>query len=111
MDPASSATGAVTARVFDPAVLVNDIAPPAIVTVPPGTRVSVRIVGASGNPGDWVALAVAGSSQSSYLTYQYVPSGGAMSFTMPATPGTYEFRLFPTSISPAVMASATVVVQ
>ena len=112
IDPASSATGAVTARVFDPGLLVNETAPPTVVTVPPATTVSVRVVGGSGNSGDWVALAAAGSSHSSYLAYQYVPtSGAAMSFTLPATPGTYEFRLFPTSISPPLMASASVVVQ
>jgi YD repeat-containing protein len=95
VDPAGSQTGSVTARVIDPAVLVNGTAPPTGVTVPPSTVVSVQVVGGTGNTADRVYLSVVGSSNNSSLAWRSVPtSGGAVSFTMPSTPGTYQFRLF-----------------
>ena len=91
VDPGGVSTGNVTARVLDPVVLVNETAPPGTVSVAPGATVSVRIVGAPG-PGDWVALFATGATL--YLTRQNVPSSGTMSFKMPLTVGTYEFRFF-----------------
>ena len=58
VDPAGSQTGSVTARVIDPAVLVNGTAPPTGVTVPPSTVVSVQVVGGTGNTADRVYLSV-----------------------------------------------------
>ena len=44
--------------------------------------------------------AVSGSPNTSYVQYTYVGSGvttRTWTVTMPMTPGTYEFRLFPTN--------------
>jgi hypothetical protein len=111
IDPAGPSTGNVTARVIDPVVLVNETAPPGAVTVAPGATVSVRIVGAPGNARDWVALSTTGSGNSSYLTWQYVPPSAALSFKMPATAGTYEFRLFLNNGYNRLATSTTVTVR
>jgi hypothetical protein len=85
----------VTARVIDPVVLVNKKAPPKGITVAPSTVVSVQVVGGPGNTADQVRLSVAGSDGGSYLQTKPAPTSGTpVSFTMPATPGTYHFRLF-----------------
>jgi YD repeat-containing protein len=111
VDPGGSQTGSVTARVIDPVVLVNGTAPPTGVTVPPSSVVSVQVVGGTGNTADRVHLSVVGSSNNSYVAWQYVPtSGAAMSFTMPSTPGTYQFRFFANG-SVWIATSMTVTVQ
>lgn len=85
-------------------ILINGVAPPTAVTVEPGATVTVGITGGPANPTDWVALAVAGSPDTSYSAWQYLngstaaPSAGlaiaTLSFAIPSTPGTYELRLF-----------------
>ena len=95
VDPAGSQTGSVTARVIDPVVMVNGTAPPTGITVAPSTVVSVQVIGGTGQRWHQVCLSVVGSSSSSYLAWKSVPtSGAAVSFTMPSTPGSYQFRLF-----------------
>ncbi|HMD33654.1 MAG TPA: IPT/TIG domain-containing protein, partial [Vicinamibacterales bacterium] len=58
---------------------------------------NVTLSGGVGGTQDWLALAPAGSANSSYSSWFYV-GGGVTSHTwpvaMPSTPGTYEFRLF-----------------
>ena len=111
VDPAGSQTGSVTARVIDPAVLVNGTAPPKAVTVPKSTVVSVQVVGGTGNTADRVHLSVVGSNSNSYVAWRSVPtSGAAVSFTMPSTPGTYQFRFFANG-SAWIATSTTVTVQ
>ncbi len=63
-----------------------------------GTPVTVTLTNGYGGATDWLALAVSGSPTTSYVQYTYV--GGNVTtrtwtVTMPNTPGTYEFRLFP----------------
>jgi hypothetical protein len=63
-----------------------------------GTPVTVTLTNGYGGANDWLALAVSGSPTTSYIQYTYV--GGNVTtrtwtVTMPNTPGTYEFRLFP----------------
>jgi hypothetical protein len=95
IDPAGSQIGSVTARVIDPVVLVNGTAPPTSVTVPRSAVVSVQVVGGTGNTTDRVHVSVAGSGNNSYVAWRSVPTSGApVSFTMPSTPGTYQFRFF-----------------
>ena len=73
-------------------------------SVVPGGSVQVTVADGPKNRGDWVALAVVGSSPTSYLDWTYLngtrsmPSTGvtavALTFVMPQTPGQYEFRFF-----------------
>jgi hypothetical protein len=112
VDPAGSSTGSVTARVIDPVVLVNGTAPPTGIKVAPSTIVSVQVTGAPGNAKDMVTLAAVGTGNNSYLALQYVPtSGAALSFKMPATPGTYEFRLIVAGSVTRIATSSAVSVQ
>jgi hypothetical protein len=97
--------------VIDPVVLVNGIAPPTGVTLPKSTVVSVQVVGGTGNVADRVHLSVVGSNSNSYVAWRSVPtSGAAVSFTMPSTPGTYQFRFFANG-SAWIATSMTVTVQ
>jgi hypothetical protein len=95
IDPAGSQTGSVTARVIDPVVIVNGAAPPTSLTVAPSTVVSVHVIGGTGLSYDTMRLSVVGSGGGSYLQWKYIPaSGAAVTFTMPSTAGSYQFRLF-----------------
>lgn len=73
-------------------------------SVTPGGSVQVTVADGSGNRGDWVALAKVGTAATSYLDWKYLngtrslPATGvtsaALTFAMPQTLGTYEFRFF-----------------
>jgi hypothetical protein len=66
-------------------------------TIAGGSPLTVTLTNAPGGGGDWLALAVTGNSNASYLDYTYVGSGvttRTWTVNAPATPGTYEFRLF-----------------
>jgi hypothetical protein len=63
-----------------------------------GTPVTVTLTNGYGGATDWLAFAVSGSPATSYIFYTYVGSNvttRTWTVTMPNTPGTYEFRLFP----------------
>jgi hypothetical protein len=63
-----------------------------------GTPVTVTLTNGYGGAGDWLALAPTGSPATSYIQYSYVGANvttRSWTITMPSTPGTYEFRLFP----------------
>jgi hypothetical protein len=67
-------------------------------TVRPGGTITVRWTApAEHATNDWIGLFAAGSPNTSYLAYQWVASGtsGSVTFTAPATPGSYEFRYLP----------------
>jgi hypothetical protein len=77
----------------------------------------VTLANGYGGSTDWLALAATGAADSSYLKWTYVGSGvtdRTWTVTMPATPGTYEFRLFRNNgytrgaTSPVVTVDATV---
>jgi len=62
-----------------------------------GTSVTVTLTGGLGGSLDWLALAVTGSPNTSYVQWTYVGAGvttRTWTVTMPGTGGTYEFRLF-----------------
>jgi len=66
-------------------------------TAAPGASVTVTLAGGLGGASDWLAFAAVGSPNTSYLTYTYIGGGvttRTWTVTAPATPGTYEFRLF-----------------
>jgi uncharacterized protein YegP (UPF0339 family) len=99
---ATSAAVAVEAPIA--LISVNGTLPPTPVSVQPGSTVSVQITGGPGNLTDWVALTTNGAPDSSYLAWMYLngtttpPAEGltsaTLTFTLPNSPGTYEFRLF-----------------
>ena len=63
-----------------------------------GTPVTVTLANGYGGATDWLALAQTGSPMTSFIQYTYVGANvttRTWTFTMPNTPGTYEFRLFP----------------
>jgi hypothetical protein len=77
------------------------VAPPALsvsaTNVAPGAAVTVTLTNGMGGAADWLALASTTASNTSYLQYTYVGAGvttRTWTVNMPATAGTYEFRLF-----------------
>jgi hypothetical protein len=84
-----------------PQVTVTPGPPPTLTvssaTAPPGGSVTVTLAHGLGGATDWLALAVVGASNTSYLQWTYVGAGvtaRTWTVTMPAAPGNYEFRLF-----------------
>ena len=66
-------------------------------TVAPGKPVTVTLANGVGGATDWIALAAAGASNTSYVTWTYVGANVTTrdwTVAMPSTGGTYEFRLF-----------------
>jgi hypothetical protein len=98
---------------------------PVMSTVPPGItlsvnttlvqagrQVTVTLTGGPGGAKDWLAFASTTAASTSYLQWTYVGAGvttRTWTVTVPATAGTYEFRLFlndgftRAATSPAVM--------
>jgi len=122
IDPSGSATGSIVVAVaVTPIVLVNGTAPPTVVTVSPSATVTVSVSGGPGNTTDWVALALVGSGNTSYISCQYLngthtaPTTGltsaTLTFTMPATTGNYELRFFANNGYTRLATSTTVTVQ
>jgi subtilisin len=84
-------------------------------TVAPGASVTATLTNGLGGGQDWLALASTASANTNYVSFTYVGSGvttRTWTVTMPSTPGTYEFRLFPNNgytraaTSPPVTVSA-----
>ena len=83
---------------------VNSIVPPSVMTAAPGTTVSVQLSNGPGSPTDWVAMAATTAPNTTTISWKYLnglttaPAQGltsaTLSFTLPTTPGTYEFRFF-----------------
>jgi subtilisin len=66
-------------------------------TAAPGAPVTVTLTGGAGGSTDWLALAPTTAANTSYLQFTYVGAGvttRTWTVNMPATAGTYEFRLF-----------------
>jgi subtilisin len=83
-------------------------------TVAPGASVTATLTNGLGGGQDWLALASTSSANTSYLTFTYVGSGvttRTWTVTMPTTPGTYEFRLFPNNGYTRAATSPTVTVS
>ena len=122
LDPYGAASGSVDVSLrLPPGLLVNSTSPPTVVTVSPNDTVTVAISDGPANPTDWVALAPVGSSDYSYISWNYLngshaaPSPGlssaTLTFTMPATTGNYEFRFFSNNSYSKLSTSTTVTVQ
>jgi hypothetical protein len=91
-------------------------------SVPLGGTVQVTVAGGPGNRGDWVGLSKVGSaSTSTPLDWKYLsgtrtqPATGlasaVLTFTMPLTPGGYEFRFFKNSSYTLLATSPAVTVM
>jgi hypothetical protein len=94
--------GAYTRGSTSVAVIVQ-AAPPPTMTVSttaaaPGSPITVTLTNGAGGSSDWIALALVGAPATSYVQYTYVGAGvttRTWTVAAPATPGQYEFRLFP----------------
>jgi sugar lactone lactonase YvrE len=91
--------------------------PPALtvsaMSVQPGNNVTVTLTDGPGGVRDWLAFADAADPVTSYLEWTYVGSGVSTTtwtVTVPTTPGTYQFRLFPTDSFELLATSPTVTV-
>src|SRR5438445_689920 len=79
-----------------------DVIPAPVLTVDTtraatGATVTMTMTGGVGGSLDWLAFASSSAANTSYVSYVFVGSGvttRTWSATMPATAGTYEFRLF-----------------
>jgi hypothetical protein len=82
-------------------------------TVTGGATVTVTLSDGLGNSFDWLALAGVGDPDTTYLQWTYVGfevTSTSWTVTLPATPGSYEFRLFENSGYNRLATSPTVVV-
>jgi len=84
-----------------PTVTVQAPPPPVLTvsttTAAPGQQVTVTLTNGLGGSTDWLAFALTGAANNSYLQWVYVGAGVTTrnwTVTMPAGAGTYEFRLF-----------------
>ena len=83
----------ITATVGTPPVLTVSTT-----TAARGTPVTVTLTNGYGGATDWLALSQVGSPATSYIQYTYVGANvttRTWTVTMPNTPGTCEFRLYP----------------
>ncbi len=88
--PGGGTSNGATLTVVGPTLTVS------ATTVLPNTAISVTLTNGTGNPTDWLGLAETGAPDTSYLQFVYVGAGTTRTwnFTVPATLGTYEVRLF-----------------
>jgi hypothetical protein len=114
-----SATPTATPAPSGASVLVNGSASP--VTVIPGATVTVAVAGGPGGITDWVAKHDAAAPNTTYYPdwkylsgTQTAPATGktsaTLTFTMPTTPGTYNFRFFANNGFTLLATSPTVTV-
>jgi subtilisin family serine protease len=93
--------GGYTLGAKSPSITVTGPPPPTLsvntTTASPGGSVTVTLTNGLGGSLDWLALASTTASATSYVQWTWVGAGvttRTWTVTMPATPGTYEFRLF-----------------
>jgi hypothetical protein len=100
------------------APLAIDVVPPPTLTVSAtnaaaGTPVTVTLTNGFGGSSDWLGFSATGSPDNSYITYVYIGNGvttRTWTVTMPATPGTYEFRFYPNNSYTRVATSPPITV-
>jgi len=112
-------SGAVTVSLSPAQISVNGVLPPTDVMVQPGATVTVQMTGGPANTTDWIALAPSGSANGSYITWQYLNglttppaqgvSGATLTFSVPTSPATNEFRLFANNGFSRLATSSTIV--
>ncbi|HTM25229.1 MAG TPA: S8 family serine peptidase [Vicinamibacterales bacterium] len=82
-------------------------------TAAPGSSVTVTLTNGFGGSTDWLGFASTSAPDTSYLNFVYVGAGvttRTWTVTMPSTPGTYQFRLFPNNGYTRAATSPTVTV-
>jgi len=90
--PGGGTSSALTFTIVPPPVLSVSAS-----SVGPGNPATVTLTNGLGGEGDWLALAATGAPDTSYVNWTYVGAGvttRTWTVALPATPGTYEFRLF-----------------
>jgi len=83
-------------------------------TVAPRGSLTVTLANGAGGQYDWIGFAATTAPNTSYLLFTYVGAGvttRTWTITAPATPGTYEFRLFLNNGYTRVATSVPIVVQ
>lgn len=83
-------------------------------TVAPRGSLTVTLTNGAGGQFDWLGFAATTAANSSYITFTYVGAGvttRTWTITAPATPGTYEFRLFLNNGYTRAATSVPIVVQ
>jgi hypothetical protein len=85
-----------------------------------GATVTATIANGPGTAGDWVGLFSASAADGTYVDWKYLNgaqtrpgsgvTGAAVTFTMPATPGTYNVRFFLNDTITKLATSATITV-
>ena len=83
----------------------------------PGGAVTVTVANGPGNTQDWIGLYAVNAPASSYLDWKYLNNtrssprtalrSATLTFSMPAAPGTYEFRFFPRDNMSPLLAKST----
>jgi hypothetical protein len=117
----SNPQGAALGDAVGTGTIVNDDIPsltPSATAVAPGASVQVLVEHGPGSPYDWVALAPVGGS---HVDWRYLsgtrtpPASGLttalLTFTMPTTQGSYEFRLYANDGYTLLAKSPTVTVR
>ena len=94
---------------------------PAATTVAAGASLNVTVANGPGNAADWIALYPYGSSGGAFVDWKYLngqqsppgagSSGATVSFTMPSTPGVYQFVFYLNNRFGLLARGKTVVVQ
>jgi hypothetical protein len=97
---------------------VNGVSPPATVTVPGGTNVTVAVTAGPGQVGDWLGLYRVGATVSQWLDWKYLngtrtrPTTGltaaTVTFTIPPGGGAYEIRFFENDTATLLVTSSTI---
>jgi hypothetical protein len=89
-------------------------------TASPGQVVQVTVANGPGAPKDWVALHATAAADTVLLDWKYLNgtrtstvgfSAATLNFTMPTTPGTYNFRFFRNNTYTRLATSPTVTVS
>jgi PKD repeat protein len=96
-----------TITVLSPSITAN------VTTVSPGATVTATIANGPGNSLDWVGLFSTSTPDSTaYINFKYLNglTSGTVTFTMPATAGTYNLRFFLNNTLTRLAASATITV-
>ncbi len=57
-----------------------------------GSTVEIEVLAGTGNPDDYLAIALAGAEEGTYLTYEYANEPDVYSISAPDVPGEYEIR-------------------
>jgi hypothetical protein len=94
---------------------------PSTLTAAAGAMVQLMVANGPGNRTDWVGLHRLGTGSTGYYSWTYLNgiqsppqiglTSATLSFVMPPTPGSYEFRLYRSNSTTVIATSPTVTVQ